>query len=569
MNIEGVSLSSSVNGSSKGGATSLPENGAAPDSFSTRLAGQVDLLNKTSPETSSPQSVKSTSPSLPNDTAKNIDGVSQSKSGEDIFSKLLINKASTSYQQNTALVAGKNLDLQSKLQALTAGEKSALVSSAPDAITIAQNMSAAMETHAQATTSAQSDKVVAASTLKDASKPITSNTMPEVMAANVQATTSAQSDKAVAVSTLKDASKPITSNTMSEVMAANVQATTSAQSDKAVAASTLKDASKPITSNTMPDAIAVAQNMSTVITTNAQVTMSIPADKATASSTLNDAPIPTMSDIMPDATAIAQNMSAVMTINAPVVINIPSDKTSTMLTETQNNTAPMPPSDLAVVASDSLQKEAAPNQSAQSGQASDLPSFDTLLSSEKTQAIKDLLTTSDAGQLATGVSRDIAGAQQPVITNKIESPVLTKPLTHPEWSKDLGNQIIWMNSKELSTAEIKMNPEHLGPISVRIDLTQDQASVEFTAQHAAVKEALEASIPKLREMLGTQQLNLTNVTISQSTTSDQGQSQSPYQSFSRTPERQEQGTEGVATGLSEEAAANRIVVNKGLLSVYA
>ena len=569
MNIEGVSLSSSVNGSSKGGETSLPENGAAPDSFSTRLAGQVDLLNKTSPETSSPQSVKSTSPSLPNDTAKNIDGVSQSKSGEDIFSKLLINKASTSYQQNTALVAGKNLDLQSKLQALTAGEKSALVSSAPDAITIAQNMSAAMETHAQATTSAQSDKVVAASTLKDASKPITSNTMPEVMAANVQATTSAQSDKAVAVSTLKDASKPITSNTMSEVMAANVQATTSAQSDKAVAASTLKDASKPITSNTMPDAIAVAQNMSTVITTNAQVTMSIPADKATASSTLNDAPIPTMSDIMPDATAIAQNMSAVMTINAPVVINIPSDKTSTMLTETQNNTAPMPPSDLAVVASDSLQKEAAPNQSAQSGQASDLPSFDTLLSSEKTQAIKDLLTTSDAGQLATGVSRDIAGAQQPVITNKIESPVLTKPLTHPEWSKDLGNQIIWMNSKELSTAEIKMNPEHLGPISVRIDLTQDQASVEFTAQHAAVKEALEASIPKLREMLGTQQLNLTNVTISQSTTSDQGQSQSPYQSFSRTPERQEQGTEGVATGLSEEAAANRIVVNKGLLSVYA
>jgi len=146
--------------------------------------------------------------------------------------------------------------------------------------------------------------------------------------------------------------------------------------------------------------------------------------------------------------------------------------------------------------------------------------------------------------------------------------VLTKPLTHPEWSKDLGNQIIWMNSKELSTAEIKMNPEHLGPISVRIDLTQDQASVEFTAQHAAVKEALEASIPKLREMLGTQQLNLTNVTISQSTTSDQGQSQSPYQSFSRTPERQEQGTEGVA-GLSEEAVANRVVVNKGLLSVYA
>ena len=448
MNIEGVSLSSAVNVSSKAGATSLSENGAVPDSFSTTLTGQVDLLNKTGSEISSPQSIKSAPPSLPNDTAKNIDGVlSQSNSGEDVFSKVLINKPSISYQQNPVVVAGTNLDLQSKLQALTAGKKSTLASSTPDAITIAQNMSAAMATDAQTTTSPLSDKAV---------------------------------------------------------------------------------------------------------------------------SMLNDAPIPSMSDIMPDAMAVAQNMSAVMAINTPVATNILSDKTPTMLTETQNKATPMLPSDQAIVASDSLQKEAVPNQFAQSGQASDLPSFDTLLSSEKTLAVKDLLTTSDAGQVAAGVSRDITGAQQPVITNKIESPVLTKPLTHPEWSKDLGNQIIWMNSKELSTAEIKMNPEHLGPISVRIDLTQDQASVEFTAQHAAVKEALEASIPKLREMLGTQQLNLTNVTISQSTTSDQGQSQSPYQSFSRTPEGQEQRIDGVATatGLSEEVAANRVVVNKGLLSVY-
>jgi len=84
-----------------------------------------------------------------------------------------------------------------------------------------------------------------------------------------------------------------------------------------------------------------------------------------------------------------------------------------------------------------------------------------------------------------------------------------------------------------------------------------------------VREALEASIPKLREMLGTQQLNLADVTVSQSTTSDQGQSQSPYQSFSRTPENQEQGMDGIATDLNEEATSPRVIVNKGLLSVYA
>jgi flagellar hook-length control protein FliK len=297
---------------------------------------------------------------------------------------------------------------------------------------------------------------------------------------------------------------------------------------------------------------------------NAQIISGAQTDKASTT----DTPTATTSDIMPDTMAIAQNMSAVMAINAQVAPTIQSDKPAA-ITDTQAKVVSLPPSDVTVIASDALPKETATNQSDQHGPASDLPTFDDLLSAEKTLAVKDLLTTSDTGSVATGVSRDIAGTQQPVMTNKIDSPVLTKPLTHPEWSKDLGNQIIWMNNKELSTAEIRMNPEHLGPISIRIDLTQDQASVQFTAQHAVVREALEASIPKLREMLGTQQLNLADVTVSQSTTSDQGQSQSPYQSFSRTPDGQAQGVDGVVTGLSEEAAASGVVVNKGLLSIYA
>jgi flagellar hook-length control protein FliK len=88
----------------------------------------------------------------------------------------------------------------------------------------------------------------------------------------------------------------------------------------------------------------------------------------------------------------------------------------------------------------------------------------------------------------------------------------------------------------------------------------------FTAQHAEVKEAIEASIPRLREMLGTQQLNLINVNISQNSTSDQGRSQS--QTFSKTPENREQGIEGVADTI-DNTEHERIVVSKGLLSLYA
>jgi Flagellar hook-length control protein FliK. len=99
---------------------------------------------------------------------------------------------------------------------------------------------------------------------------------------------------------------------------------------------------------------------------------------------------------------------------------------------------------------------------------------------------------------------------------------MTKPLSHPEWNKDLGERIVWMNSRAIPSAEIRMNPPHLGPISVRVDVSDDQATVVFTAQHAAVRETLEASIPKLREMMSAQHLNLAEVNISQGSASDQG-----------------------------------------------
>jgi len=313
------------------------------------------------------------------------------------------------------------------------------------------------------------------------------------------------------------------------------------------------DKPKPAAENIMPDAMTLAQYISAVMVTNGQETPNSQSDKS-AASLLKSITL----DIMPDVITLAQNMSAAKATNAHATINPQSDKALTPV-DTQNIGTSKATSDLSLVTSNAI------TQPTQNGLASNSPSFENQLVSEKTQIFKDQLTVLDAGQLAA----ELTGTQQVVITNRMDSLELTKPITHPDWSKDLGNQIIWMNNKEISTAEIKMNPEHLGPISVRIDLSQDQASVQFTAQHAAVKEALEASIPKLSEMLGTQQLNLTNVTISQSANADQGQSQSPYQSFSRTPENQEQGMDGIATDLNEEATSPRVIVNKGLLSVYA
>jgi flagellar hook-length control protein FliK len=145
---------------------------------------------------------------------------------------------------------------------------------------------------------------------------------------------------------------------------------------------------------------------------------------------------------------------------------------------------------------------------------------------------------------------------------RMEYASIAKPISHSGWGKDLGEHIIWMTNKAVPAAEIKMNPEHLGPITVRIDVNNDnQTSILFTAQHAEAKEALEASIPKLREMLQGQQLNLVNVNISQNPGSQHGRP--APQAFLNDAEPR-LGQQDLEPG-----DETRHVVSKGLLSLYA
>lgn len=81
------------------------------------------------------------------------------------------------------------------------------------------------------------------------------------------------------------------------------------------------------------------------------------------------------------------------------------------------------------------------------------------------------------------------------------------------WPDELGGQINLMLDKSLQNAEIRLNPEHLGPLRVNIRMENDQLTVQFTAEHVAVREALEAASPRLRDMLASQQLQLTDVSV--------------------------------------------------------
>jgi Flagellar hook-length control protein len=76
----------------------------------------------------------------------------------------------------------------------------------------------------------------------------------------------------------------------------------------------------------------------------------------------------------------------------------------------------------------------------------------------------------------------------PLLTDK---PViqLNTPVNNASWGDSFNQRIHWLVNQSVSGAEIRLNPQHMGPVEVRIQMQNDQATVSFTAQHAATKEA--------------------------------------------------------------------------------
>lgn len=86
-----------------------------------------------------------------------------------------------------------------------------------------------------------------------------------------------------------------------------------------------------------------------------------------------------------------------------------------------------------------------------------------------------------------------------------------------------GARIAWMAEQRLGHAEIRLNPEHIGPIEVRVQLDGTRVSAEFHSAHAEVRQAIEASVPRLREMLGQQGLQLGHADVGQRQAQGHGQ----------------------------------------------
>ncbi len=134
---------------------------------------------------------------------------------------------------------------------------------------------------------------------------------------------------------------------------------------------------------------------------------------------------------------------------------------------------------------------------------------------------------------------------------------ITEPFGKPGWAQGMGKQILWMANQNISSAEIRLNPAHLGPIEVRLDISDDQINVALSSRHANVREAMEMALPKLREMFDSNGMSLADTDIS-------------HQSFAQQREQNMANGHGKIinnnTGHSDFVNSDEILINPSQLS---
>lgn len=130
--------------------------------------------------------------------------------------------------------------------------------------------------------------------------------------------------------------------------------------------------------------------------------------------------------------------------------------------------------------------------------------------SDLTQRIVPVVTsptlTTSVGGITTGVSESsLASATQTQLS--VDVPVQDK-----RWQKAFAQRVVWSVGNNQS-AQLRIHPAELGRIDIQVNVENDKASVVFNTQSGMVKEAIELALPRLREMLSEQGIDLVEVNV--------------------------------------------------------
>jgi flagellar hook-length control protein FliK len=202
--------------------------------------------------------------------------------------------------------------------------------------------------------------------------------------------------------------------------------------------------------------------------------------------------------------------------------------------------------------------------SAKSTGKADPASFSDLLKS--TESTKERMSVTQADlptipQIQTSAANLAASNPGMIINDKISAHVGT-----PAWDQALSQKIVWMSNNAQQTASLTLNPPDLGPLQIVLSVNNDQANATFIAAQPEVRLAIEAAMPKLREMMSDAGIQLGQTNVSSGNTPQQNNSQqnSSASNSSRPSDSIEDGI-----SLNTPHRSTNITTGLGLVNTFA
>lgn len=117
---------------------------------------------------------------------------------------------------------------------------------------------------------------------------------------------------------------------------------------------------------------------------------------------------------------------------------------------------------------------------------------------------------------------------QSVVAN---SPIVSLPIAvdQPQWQESLAQQIILFKRHNIEQAEIRLNPEELGSLQIKLSMHDGKMQLHMAAAVGVVKGILESALPYLRTSLAEQGIELQQTEVTDFTTMMENDQSSQFQ----------------------------------------
>jgi ABC-type phosphate transport system permease subunit len=92
--------------------------------------------------------------------------------------------------------------------------------------------------------------------------------------------------------------------------------------------------------------------------------------------------------------------------------------------------------------------------------------------------------------------------------NRPQNFPITVPFDDPRFGSALSERVQWLVKEGIQSAELTLHPQDMGPIRIEMSIDGSAASIDFAATQADTRAAIEQALPRLRDLLADQGLQL-------------------------------------------------------------